>query len=590
MGLFFSRQEEKRKELSRQEKDSTIGKEYSCVVCPRRNLQINSPRMKPTGSSKPIIYILGESPGRDEDYEKRQFIGESGRVLRDAFNEVFDGDDWERFTRFNNVVRCFNNNETPKPFEIDCCIKSVLEDIEETKPYAVFGFGGTPLKAMVKGSHMFMWRGRQVPIRIGSLTTWYFPMLHPSFLLRNRTKGFKNEFDDVFVRDIKKAADYIFGDYVKPEIAIDDYESNIEIVYGLGKNDENKIISFLNYLDENKLDFAIDLETKGLKPYKQDAKILSVAIGTDEKVLAFPLDHKSAWNYGDRNGIIEKLELQLLSLLMNKSHKIVHNLKFELEWLFNKYKRQDFMRDKNWEDTMLQAYILDERTSKEEGMLNLDRLTQLLLGFNLKGLSNIDKNNPEKSLLKDLLIYNGMDTKYTYKLYKIQKQFLEKENLTECYSNLVNTTITLVITQNYGVNVDTQVINDFEEDYTRELSELETNIKSLDECKEYESQFGEFNPLSPDHLVIIFRDILKYPQLKSTKKGNKFSVDDDVLQKYKTDYKSKLAEYIPRYRSLNKRKSIYVDSIKEMMINDIIHTNFNLAVTSTGRLSSGSEW
>lgn len=590
MGLFFSKQEEKRKTISRKEKDSRIGKDFSCIVCPRKDVQGNL-KLKPIGATKPIIYIIEGYPSKESEKERKFSNEELKEVLEDALNSTFEDEDWLKFIRFSNVVKCCKNNEIPTQFEIDCCMSNLIKDIEETKPYAVFGLGNVPLKNIVNGDRIFMWRGRKVPVSIGNLDTWYFPMLHPSFILKNRNKNFRNEFDDIFVRDIKNAVEEIFSEYKKPEIIKENYDKDIEVVLGSNKSDEKKIIEYLNFLIESNRDFALDIETNSLNCYDKNSKILSIAIGNDKYVMAFPLDHKKAWNFVEnRNEVLKNLYSKLEELLNCNMKKIVHNMKFDVLWLYTKFKNQSFMRDNNWQDTMAQAYLIDERTSKEEGMLNLDRLTQLRFGFNLKELSDVNKIFMEKVSLKDLLIYNGMDTKYTYMLFITQRELIAKENLEYCYNSLIETSVTLILTESYGVNVDNQIVDKFDKEYSKRLNELKNKMTSLVEIKEYERKFGEFNPLSNDHLVVIFKDFLNLPQLKTTKKGNKFSVDDEVLQKYAKDFKCKLAKYIPEYRSLNKRKTIYVDNIKELMIDGVIHPMFHVLNTATGRLSSGSEW
>ena len=195
---------------------------------------------------------------------------------------------------------------------------------------------------------------------------------------------------------------------------------------------------------------AIDIETTTLKPYNKNSKIVSCAIGTYSHTIAFPLDHISAWNFGNRNVNLTKCKNILYDFLLKKSGKIAHNLKFEAEWLYSLYNDTRVLYENTWEDSMAQAVLLDERTAKKEGMLKLDRLTLINFGFNLKPISDIDFKNIEKNPLDKLLIYNGLDSKYEHKLFMKQKTKVDKL-FKDNYRHLVDTALSSAITQNLGL-------------------------------------------------------------------------------------------------------------------------------------------
>jgi DNA polymerase-1 len=114
--------------------------------------------------------------------------------------------------------------------------------------------------------------------------------------------------------------------------------------------------------------------------------------------------------------------------------------------------------------------------------------------------------------------------------------------------------------------------------------ELEHRLNELSQDL-YSMAGGEFNLNSPKQLRTVLFDTLDLPRGKRTKTG--YSTDIEVL--------SKLAEVHPfpkhllEYRELFKLKSTYVDAIPRLAdSNERIHTSFNQAVTSTGRLSSSN--
>jgi DNA polymerase-1 len=236
---------------------------------------------------------------------------------------------------------------------------------------------------------------------------------------------------------------------------------------------------------------------------------------------------------------------------------------------------------------MAQAYLLDERTEKNEGMLNLDTLIRLNFGFNLKAVSiGVNRKDMLKTPLDDLLKYNALDAKYTYLLYKKQLPLINGYN-NIIYKDLIKTATTLAVTQSRGITPDMYEVRKYSKLYGIKLIKLSRNIKSLPEIILYESNGKEFNPLSPDQVVFIIREILNIPGLKKTNTG-KDSTDDKVLEELNKKG-LKLAGYILEYRTVNKLKSTYVDNVRELRINNVIYPNFSHLFTKTGRFSGGKE-
>ena len=281
MGFFFSNTKVKGKDAKLK-----LAEEYGCSVCPRNNLKINSPKMSPTGTDDPLFYFLGESPGADEDDEGEQFVGSSGRILRESLYKYISKKDINNYIRWNNIIRCFNDNITPNPVEISCCKASLISDIETTQPTVVVGFGGIPLKTFVDGNKITLWRGRLVPIKVGSHICWFYSMFHPSFILRNRRNDYINELDKCFDLDMKFIIDFVLNNYEKPEYIENNHTDNIEIIMGDKQSDIKTIESKLKQMLKEEY-IAIDIETTSLKPYDKDSRIVSCAIGTYSHTVAF---------------------------------------------------------------------------------------------------------------------------------------------------------------------------------------------------------------------------------------------------------------------------------------------------------------
>ena len=92
----------------------------------------------------------------------------------------------------------------------------------------------------------------------------------------------------------------------------------------------------------------------------------------------------------------------------------------------------------------------------------------------------------------------------------------------------------------------------------------------------------EFNIQSPKQLGAVLFEKLGLPGGKKTKTG--YSTNADVLDKLRYE---PIVRHVLEYRELTKLKSTYADGLLKVIGADgRIHTNFQMTVTATGRLSS----
>jgi DNA polymerase-1 len=112
---------------------------------------------------------------------------------------------------------------------------------------------------------------------------------------------------------------------------------------------------------------------------------------------------------------------------------------------------------------------------------------------------------------------------------------------------------------------------------------LEIDIKRIEE-EIYELAGHPFNIGSPKQLGEVLFEELKLPTKKKTKTG--YSTDQFVMEALAAEHP--LPEKIVEYRQATKLKSTYVDALPSIINPNTgrIHTSYNQAVTSTGRLSS----
>lgn len=560
MGFFFT--DEKLKKTPRKIMNDNLAETYGCTICSRKDLDN---KKEAFGSESPLLYFLSDTPW-----------GKYSTELKTTLYKDWDNDDVEKYIRWNSAVHCFLNRVTPSPMDMACCKPSVISDIEATKPLIVAGFGTIPLKSFIGGNDITLWRGRLLPLRIGNHACWYYPLLHPSDVEGKRKYGFRSELDDVLEQDIHYLLTTLLEDYDTPILIESGYTDNV-----CSMNVLDGIIDGIHSLYGDHI-IAVDIETTTLRPYGDDAEIWSIALSSGDRTIVFPLEYKRFFT--DEQVLLIKRELE--ALFCNVNGIVAHNLKFELEWFLKFFGSQTFMRGGTWHDTMAQAYLLDERTSKHEGMLNLDILIKMNFGFNLKALSKVDNKKLKEASIENILMYNGLDAKYTHKLFMKQQQILLDKPLQICYNNLIETAKTLAITQSYGLNVDMEQLASLKKKYKDELDSIEKEMDKLDEIILFKKKYIKFNPLSYRDAVTLFRDVLNIPELKKTKKAGEYAVDDKVLTELSNNG-LKVADYILQYRTAKKLISTYLDTVAEFTFNEKVYPNFNLYFTSTGRLSSG---
>ena len=129
-----------------------------------------------------------------------------------------------------------------------------------------------------------------------------------------------------------------------------------------------------------------------------------------------------------------------------------------------------------------------------------------------------------------------------------------------------------------GVKLDVDALNELSKELGGQLTELEASC--------YKLAGHEFNLNSPSQLATVLFEELGLPQVKKTKKKTGYSTDVTVLTILAAQHP--LPAEILNYRTLNKIKGTYVDTLPLLVHPETgrVHTNFNQAVTATGRLSS----
>jgi DNA polymerase-1 len=228
-------------------------------------------------------------------------------------------------------------------------------------------------------------------------------------------------------------------------------------------------------------------------------------------------------------------------------------------------------------DTMLASYVID--ADEKHGM---DELSKKYLGYSPIPLLDLigSKKTPEKIFEVDpnrLSDYSCEDADITFRLYELLRSALIKNNLENiAYEIEFPLVPVLEDMERTGVKIDTNSLHAFSDDLQKLLGKYSEEIIR---------HAGEnFNINSTQQLQKILYDKLKLTPSTKTKTG--YSTDAKALELLKGMHP--IIDIISDYRQVSKLKSTYADALPLLIHPSTgrLHTSYNQAAVSTGRLSS----
>ena len=278
-------------------------------------------------------------------------------------------------------------------------------------------------------------------------------------------------------------------------------------------------------------------------------------------------------DYNKKSYICKEFNLKDFERLCNSDIKIVgYDIKEELFFLL-----KNNFEVNNYEDVMILEYLVDSN----KGNYDITKVSEELLHLEIIDLKErFGKGKNKKTFFdldEDIIVkYISQYVFAISELYSIFVQKVKENNLYSLYENVEKPLVKILADmEKTGVKVDKNKILELNEEYSKLADEYEQRV--------YELAGEVFNLNSPKQLGVILFDKMKLPVVKKTKTG--YSTDVEVLEKLSEDYE--IAEYILKYRSLNKLISTYLVGILDyIMEDDRVRTSYKQMITATGRLSS----
>ena len=336
---------------------------------------------------------------------------------------------------------------------------------------------------------------------------------------------------------------------------------------------ENDLKEWAKKIDKCNV-FAIDTETSSLDTMTADLIGISLACNEGEGCY-IPIKHA----YEEMPKQIPLTQIQKIlggAITKNQKKLVGQNLKFDLPML-NRHgiKVEEFLGD-----TMLMSYVLNSTGTRH----GLDRMALYYLNYEPMKYEEVAGSASKQINFAQVEIpaatfYAAEDADITLRLFNLLSGMLEDEpkliNLLQSieYPMLQS----LIRVETNGAKIDAQMLSEYSD-------ELAIKIEELSKAA-FKMAGEEFNMDSPKQLVEILYNKLDLPVLKKTPKGQP-STNEDTLQRLAEEYD--LPKIIIEYRGLAKLKSTYTDSLINIQhpVSKRIHTSYQQAVTSTGRLSS----
>jgi len=151
----------------------------SCARCGLCRTRTNA--VPGVGSEEPLVMVIGDFPGADEDERGEPFVGKAGQLLDKMLSAIALSRDSNCF--ITNLVKCRpSDNRDPTSAEVESCVPFLLAQIEALEPRAILAVGEIAAqtlletKAGIGGLRGTIYDYHGIPL---------MPTYHPGSLLRD---------------------------------------------------------------------------------------------------------------------------------------------------------------------------------------------------------------------------------------------------------------------------------------------------------------------------------------------------------------------------------------------------------------------
>lgn len=312
--------------------------------------------------------------------------------------------------------------------------------------------------------------------------------------------------------------------------------------------------------------FCFDLETTGLDP--KSCRPIGIAFSWQPHTgFYWPLPPTPV-------ELARDLERLTPALTNSTIEKVGHNLKFDisvLRWNGLRVQGPCF-------DTMI-AHTLVEPEMRH----GMDDLSVAYLRYKPIPISSLIGSDGKGSMagapLAQVAEYAAEDADVTWQLREVFERLLDEKGQRRVFSEVEMPLLPVLADMEFhGIQIDANALGEFSKQLAGKLAELQTRIHSLAGC--------EFNLNSPKQLGEVLFDRLKLIDKPKKTKTGQYATDESTLEGLAAEHE--IARLIVTFRGCSKLKSTYADALPLTIhpATNRVHTTYNQAVTTTGRLNS----
>jgi uracil-DNA glycosylase family 4 len=479
-----------------------------CKKCPLRD----RPRVwsEYPSDGTPQLAVIGESPGAEEEAEKRPFVGPAGRLLNHVLHEA-------EINRHRlwvaNLISCRPPENDLASFEgqeaLRLCrpgLDAELASMKKSGIKLIVPLGTKPSQAL--GVPETITRSRGSVYQIGGRIL--LPTFHPSFILRGARKE-----EGTWIGDFIKARDIAKNGWKPPLEKFDLFPSL------------SSLQIFVNLALKSKSPVAVDIETTGLSP--DSGRIVVIGLGLPERVVCIPLLKKTGlayWAPSEYNGV-----LSLLHRLFREKELVFQNAPFDISWLM----KNGFTIGKTPHDVLLMHHTLHPELPHNLGyIVSVYGTTPFWKGEMLDREETILQIEDET-----LRRYNARDVAVLHEVLPGLLADLDELKLRHIYEEIARKMVLPVVEMNLtGLLVDKKALEKWKRSLAQRYSHLNYKIHEI--CSLHEA----FSLASDEDLRLLIYGI----------KAPKFARAEEEMRRYEEN--PKLRRDTKKYKALNDLASV----------------------------------
>lgn len=330
------------------------------------------------------------------------------------------------------------------------------------------------------------------------------------------------------------------------------------------EEDAQKIYDFLM----TKEILSLDTETTSTNTIDAELVGLSFAVRPHEAwYVAVPADHEAA----------QRMVEIFRPLYENPSIlKVGQNIKYDYEVL----RKYGIDIQGEMFDTMIAHYLI-----QPELRHNMDFMAETLLHYRtvhieeLIGSAGKNQKNMRDLDPQDVYEYAAEDADITLQLKEVLEPKLQEVGAVRLFHDIEMPLVRVLADMELsGVRLDTTSLKETEQIFNERMKQYEEHA--------YELAGKQFNISSPKQVGEILFDTMHIVEKPKKTKSGQYVTSQDVLEQLRPN--APIISDILNYRALKKLLGTYVEALPKLINAHTghIHTSFNQAVTSTGRLSS----